>query len=179
MLVKKSMLVKNFLYVGEAVCWWRQKIICMLVKYVSENFSVCWWKICSWKGPDPDQKWSFSKRSFCWKFTIIQLNVYDQKDSFNSHHKPKIIRSSTQSITLWFLWIWGQPSSKGLKKFKEVSVQNYGWGYYNDFGWRFEFYRSTLRFKYMFNYCASTLKLNFEMGSQAPYCLKVYFAMIV
>ena len=42
---KKSMLVKNFLYVGEAVCWWRQKFICMLVKYVSENFSVCWWKL--------------------------------------------------------------------------------------------------------------------------------------
>ena len=33
-------------YVGEEfyVCWWRQKIICMLVKYVGEKFSVCWWK---------------------------------------------------------------------------------------------------------------------------------------
>ena len=44
MLAKKSMLVKNFMYVGEAVCWWRQKLICMLVKYVGEKFSVCWWK---------------------------------------------------------------------------------------------------------------------------------------
>ena len=26
------------------VCWWRQKLICMLVKYVGEKFSVCWWK---------------------------------------------------------------------------------------------------------------------------------------
>ena len=51
------MLVK---YVGEkfSVCWWKelyvsekfeQKIKCMLVKYVGETFSVCWWKVCSWK----------------------------------------------------------------------------------------------------------------------------------
>ena len=35
--------------VGEIVCWRKKicsfKIICMLVNYVGENFSVCWWKV--------------------------------------------------------------------------------------------------------------------------------------
>ena len=37
--------------VGEIVCWRKKicsfKIICMLVNYVGENFSVCWWKVFS------------------------------------------------------------------------------------------------------------------------------------
>ena len=53
MLVKKSMSVKNFMYVGEYwnlnVCWWILKFKCMLVKYFGENFYVCWWKVCSRK----------------------------------------------------------------------------------------------------------------------------------
>ena len=37
--------------VGEIVCWRKNicsfKIICMLVNYVGENFSVCWRKVFS------------------------------------------------------------------------------------------------------------------------------------
>ena len=34
---EKSMLTKNFLYIGEPVYWWKQTLLCMLVNYVGEN----------------------------------------------------------------------------------------------------------------------------------------------
>ena len=58
MLVKKSMLVKNFMYVGEDrnwyVCWWSMlaksflyvgEKNCMLVKNLNRKLNVCWWSM--------------------------------------------------------------------------------------------------------------------------------------
>ena len=58
MLVKKSLLVKSYLYVGEDrnvnVCWWSMlektflyvgEKYCMLVKILKRNLNKCWWSM--------------------------------------------------------------------------------------------------------------------------------------
>ena len=79
-----SMLVKNFLYVGEH---FEQKFKCMLVKYVGEKFYVCWWKVPSRKNI------SFHQHTF---FTNI---LHQHK---NSHFSPTSFTNIRTAIKITY-----------------------------------------------------------------------------